>query len=582
MGPGREEVLDLLPAPSVPGERHFFGDVARPERRFVSYAFAEGGLVYVVDFHYVAYQRFHDRVASTLNWLQLAVVAFILLTYPIFFLRILLLPLRRLLAGVEQVDRGDASVSLPVQTEDEIGAVTRGFNQMTERIRSSWKELENHAGLLERRVEERTRELEQSLREVRDLKEAQDADYFLTALLIKPLSTNSVPPGGAAHVDFVVQQKKRFRFRRWDSQIGGDFCTAYRLRLKDRSYVFVVNADAMGKSIQGAGGALVLGAVLESIVDRTQFSETYQNFLPEMWLKRSFVELHRVFESFDGSMLVSLVMALLDEETGLLYYVNAEHPMPVLYRGGHATLFSSEGCMRKLGVAGLEGFLSVCTLQLEPGDAVILGSDGRDDVLVGSATERALNEGPDRFLRCVEAADGEPGAILAALEVDGEPIDDISLLSVAYQPAPGASLRRFTLSSRWRDVLQSIREGTVPVRESIASLNLALQEYPDNVHLHRLAARLYLKERQYGRAILHMEALVRLQPDDEEMLYRLFLLLKKCGLLQRAVEYGEAYHLRHPKDRIIMEKLAEAFHRMGNHYREAKYRRALGESCSAS
>ena len=50
-----------------------------------------------------------------------------------------------------------------------------------------------------------------------------------------------------------------------------------------------LNADAMGKSMQGAGGALVAGAVFNSIIERTMLSPTVQNQYPERWLKNSFV-----------------------------------------------------------------------------------------------------------------------------------------------------------------------------------------------------------------------------------------------------------------------------------------------------
>jgi hypothetical protein len=40
-----------------------------------------------------------------------------------------------------------------------------------------------------------------------------------------------------------------------------------------------MNADAMGKSMQGAGGALVLGAVLEAIVDRTMITGMHRGII---------------------------------------------------------------------------------------------------------------------------------------------------------------------------------------------------------------------------------------------------------------------------------------------------------------
>lgn len=54
----------------------------------------------------------------------------------------------------------------------------------------------------------------------------------------------------------------------------------------------------------------MLGAVFGSIIERSRIDENLRNYSPEKWLKNSFIELHRIFESFDGSMLVSLVLGL--------------------------------------------------------------------------------------------------------------------------------------------------------------------------------------------------------------------------------------------------------------------------------
>ena len=157
----------------------------------------------------------------------------------------------------------------------------------------------------------------------------------------------------------------------------------------------------MGKSIQGAGGALVLGAIFQSIIERTRISEEEQEKPPERWLKNTFVELHKVFESFDGSMLMSLVILVIEERTGILYYLNAEHPFTILYRDEKAEFLETETNLRKLGTTGVEGLIKINLFQLEDGDKIIAGSDGRDDVLLGFDEEtgaRIINEDETKIL----------------------------------------------------------------------------------------------------------------------------------------------------------------------------------------
>jgi adenylate cyclase len=142
-------------------------------------------------------------------------------------------------------------------------------------INSMKKELEVYNTQLEHLVEERTRELKNTLVQVQTLKTQQDGDYFLTSLLIRPLG-GDFSKSEKINVELLVRQKKKFIFRRWDSEIGGDLCAAYSIRLENRDYTVFINGDAMGKSMQGAGGALVFGTVFKAVVSRTQVSRQAQ------------------------------------------------------------------------------------------------------------------------------------------------------------------------------------------------------------------------------------------------------------------------------------------------------------------
>src|SRR5690606_4056319 len=120
-------------------------------------------------------------------------------------------------------------------------------------IASARERLREYADDLEQKVQERTAELNRTLGEVQLLKAKPDGDYFLTSLLLKPLAANDVD-SELIRVDSFVKQHKQFRFRKWQEEIGGDLNKVHGIRLRDRTYVAFVNADAMGKSMQGAVG----------------------------------------------------------------------------------------------------------------------------------------------------------------------------------------------------------------------------------------------------------------------------------------------------------------------------------------
>jgi serine phosphatase RsbU (regulator of sigma subunit) len=163
----------------------------------------------------------------------------------------------------------------------------------------------------------------------------------------------------------------------------------------------------MGKSIQGTGGALVLGSVLEAIVERTKYDDIFKEQYPEQWLKNAFVEIHKVFESFDGSMLVSCILVLLDKREGCVYHINAEHPNMVLLSGDSVKFVVPKKIFLKLGVV-TDGLIEISVLRLKEGDRLILGSDGKDDLVLGEENgARVINTDENLFLEIVKESQGD-------------------------------------------------------------------------------------------------------------------------------------------------------------------------------
>ncbi len=279
---------------------------------------------------------------------------------------------------------------------------------------------------LEKKVTERTKELTNSLEIVNNLKKQQDGDYYLTSLLINPLGKNKSDKKNIT-VCFLTEQKKKFHFKGIDAEIGGDLNRTDSIKLKNKRFTVFFNADAMGKSIQGAGGAIVMGAVFDSIIERTKLNFVNQEVYPERWLKNSFIELHKVFESFDCSMLISLGIGLVDEENGFMYYIVAEHPFPVLYRDGKASFINVKNLYRKLGMPIHDTVqIEVETFQIKQGDVILFGSDGKDDIMISGE----LNIDENLFLKFVETGRGSIDNIYNEIINSSALTDDFSLLSV--------------------------------------------------------------------------------------------------------------------------------------------------------
>lgn len=76
----------------------------------------------------------------------------------------------------------DESKIVDLERSDELGEMAEVFVGMK-------KDLLDHQLFLEKKVEEKTHELQETLTDLRALKEKQDGDYYLTSLLLRPLAT---------------------------------------------------------------------------------------------------------------------------------------------------------------------------------------------------------------------------------------------------------------------------------------------------------------------------------------------------------------------------------------------------------
>lgn len=301
-----------------------------------------------------------------------------------------------------------------------IDDVAHNFNSMISALREAQTSLD-------KKVQVRTAELESALTQIKKLKSQQDGDYYLMNLLLAPLSLNTWS-GENIKVQFLIEQKVRYSYRDHQGKIGGDVCFVHRVEIGNESWCFFFNGDAMGKSLQGASGALVAGASLSAHFAKDVKYETAID-----WLRDLYSTLNTIFASFQGAMFVSCVMGLIRERDGKLVYINAEHPQSVLYRRGSAAHFETEITAPKLGMlAGTTPkFISTW---LRPFDCLICASDGREDLIFQTAAGNMRGQDTEDFIRIVEESKGRLTDIHDRLKKSGELMDDFSAIRITYAP----------------------------------------------------------------------------------------------------------------------------------------------------
>jgi len=464
-------------------------------------------------------------------------------------------PLEKLSEGARLIGQGDLNYRFPISSKDEIGNLAITFNQMTSQI-------QDFTNNLELMVEKRTDELNESLRVVQELKEAQDGDYFLTSLLLDPLQMNNNTSSNIK-TEFFIEQKKKFTFKKWESEIGGDICITDTIQLFGKDYTVFINGDAMGKSIQGAGGALVFGVVFNTGITRSKL-EKNSNIHPELWLRERYLDIQNVFLSFDGSMYISISMGLIDNDTGLMYYINAEHPWSILYRDGKASFLENELFLRKIGTPGQENKFYIKLFQLQDDDIILFGSDGRDDILIQSneLNDEIMNEDENLFIKTVEEANAEVEDIIKLTKIKGKISDDFSLLKIEFKKSTSVDNIIDDTIFNLIDDLQS-KKVSEP-KYVIEKINSIVYEYRDQKILFKIRGEAYLNIQDYQEALTDYLHYSTLDPSDSLVLFEISKLYEALGDINNAANFGERVYLRLPNFVDNIKHLIKLNIKLGN------------------
>lgn len=295
------------------------------------------------------------------------------------------------------------------------------FVRMKEKLKS-WNRV------LETAIRNRTQKLSSSLEEIRSLKEQQDGDYFLITLLFQPFLSKNLKTS-QAQIDIHRKQFKSFQFKNRTYELGGDVVLSETVSISGISYQALINADAMGKSLQGASGALVFCSIVKSFLQ----TQDYEFRNPENWLFLLYRNLQAVFESFDGSMLVSGILSLYRMETGDLFFLNCEHPPIILVRNGKASYLHEDAVLRKIGFPDPDSKVKVEHFRLQSEDVVLYGSDGREDLYFQNSFDSSRKQkvsSPDLFFDLVQTEIPDLAELEMKIVQKAELSDDLSFLKI--------------------------------------------------------------------------------------------------------------------------------------------------------
>jgi tetratricopeptide (TPR) repeat protein len=212
----------------------------------------------------------------------------------------------------------------------------------------------------------------------------------------------------------------------------------------------------------------------------------------------------------------------------------------------------------------MEDQIRINTFQLKPGDSIIMGSDGRDDLEIGhDGSNRVINEDETIFLKVVEESKGNVESIVKNIKKQGSITDDLSLLKVSFFGSP-ANIENANAEYK-ASLGKAVALGRLnKLDEAIQILHSLYRAHPDRVEPLRYLGRLQFKQKDYPAAAQTLTNFFEQHQDESGVQYLISRASKKAGDYKAAIDFGERCMLREPEHLNNLINLADAYRLSGN------------------
>ena len=284
--------------------------------------------------------------------------------------------LKKLFEATHQVAQGDFDLEVPVESEDEVGGLTRGFNHMTQEIKRLLAETEEKARMA--------------------------AELETAKTVQATLFPNANFESSAVEIKGFYQPA---------SECGGDWW--YYNKVGSKTFLWI--GDATG---HGVPAALVTSAA--------RSASRILEEIPELPLSKVLALLNKAINATSkGKVNMTFFLGCFDESTGTLQYCNASHDPPLLVPHKEEKLKKAdlkpliEGKGPRLGESP-DSEYEMSEIQLNPGDRLVLYTDGVTELMNGEGEMW----GERKFLRSLLASFNEGGTLTVAMDDLSQGISD--------------------------------------------------------------------------------------------------------------------------------------------------------------
>ena len=167
----------------------------------------------------------------------------------------IIIPIQVLNEGAKKISKGNLDIEVKIRSQNEIGNLSQTFNQMVKNIKKSQEELEDANQNLERKVEQRTHELNEKNFELQ-----RKNDTIMQSIEYAKAIQSSILPGKT-----LLNKYFASHFVLWKPRdiVGGDLFWFHPIGASD--YLVAV-IDCTGHGVPGALMTMTTNSLLDSIV----------------------------------------------------------------------------------------------------------------------------------------------------------------------------------------------------------------------------------------------------------------------------------------------------------------------------
>jgi len=307
-------------------------------------------------------------------------------------------PVKELLVNIRNTRDGNEEQYSIVRTNDEIGELAEGYNEMTDKIHQYMENISAMNRELEEKVQERTREVVEQKEEIETQKEEIEAQLDLATLQRDTITNQNekildsiryaeriqsaiLPP---VHIlkehlsDYFILYRPR-------DIVSGDY---YWAREKDQKLLIAV-ADCTGHGVPGGFLSMLGISSMNEIVNRSKELDPGQ--ILEQLREIVITSLHQTGSKDEAQDGIEIALCVIDLKKKTLDYSGANRPL-YLVRDGRVE--HHRPSRMPIGIYEQEPApFTTTSLKLKQGDSIYLFSDGYVDQLGGPhrKTFRVIN-----------------------------------------------------------------------------------------------------------------------------------------------------------------------------------------------